>query len=194
MKKVNLLCTSFVLIAFASKSQYNTVEKIRAYYNQVNSKISTAVKTNVGEYCNEITVNKLKGSWPGVGNYQKRISIWYGADPVAEGDGKPEQLLDKINLSGESAGDKFSEEYLFSKGELLFYLYIVSYKEAGISSKDEHRVYFSRGKVLKYDLKQGSRGVSEETQHDIPVEAIRHGKIMMQLFLNSCEYTEGETL
>lgn len=49
-----------------------------------------------------------------------------------------------------------------------------------------------RGKVLKYDLKQGSRGVSEETPRHIPVEAIRHGKMMMQLFLNSCGYREEE--
>jgi hypothetical protein len=192
MKNVLPLFTCFLLIKFSAVAQFNTVEKIRAYYNKINGKISSAQKDKIGMYCNEVVVNKLGGSWPGVGNYQKRISIWYSDDPVSAGTDRPADYLEKVNISGESAGEKFTEEYLFWNGELLFYCFFDSYKENDIGQRDEHRLYFSKGKLLKYDLKQGSRGVEVETQKTIQNQALSHGNIMKTLFLNSCEYIKEE--
>ncbi len=146
------------------------------------------MKDKVGMYCNEVVVNKTAASWPGSGNYQMRISLWYTDDPVSSEAERPAENLEKVNITGEIAAEKYTQEYLFYKGEMLFYCFFDSYKDNDISSRDEHRLYFNKGKLLKYDLKQGSRKVPAETQMDIQKEAIRQSKILKQLFLNSCGY------
>jgi hypothetical protein len=189
MRKIFLFFVIVFCLQFASNAQYNTVEKIRAYYTKVNTEINAAIKNKVGKYCNEISVNTTKASWPAVGNsYQKKISVWYSDDPVSHGDDNPDVLLDKVNIAGEIAGNKYTEEYLFANGELLFYCFFDTYKYNGTIEKDEYRVYFNRGKVLKYDVKMGGHNEITREQADVQTEAYRYGKIMMQLFLNSCGY------
>ncbi len=136
-------------------------------------------------------VNSTKASWPAVGNYQKHISIWYSDDPESHGDGKPMAFLDKVNVTEESAANKYSEEYLFANGELIFCAFFDFYDYNGVTQKDEHRIYFTKGKVLKYDLKEGGHNQYVRSKEEVQAEAIRRGKMMQQLFLNSCEYSGG---
>ncbi len=187
MMKKQILLLSLLLLGFISNAQYNTVEKIRAYYTEVNQDINEAIKTKTGEYCNEVMVNAYKSSWPAVGNYQKKISMWYSDAPEASEEEKPVKLLDKVNVIAESAGNKYTEEYLFADGELIFYCFFDFYHYNGIVQKDEHRLYFNKGKVLKYDLKAGGHNEYPRDKADIPAEAIGHAKLIQQLFLSSCD-------
>ena len=186
--KTILLVTTFLLLQCGSKAQLNTVEKIRAHYIKTNTAITNAIKNKTGLFCNEIAVNKTGAPWADVGTYQKTTSFWYSTEMQVADAEEPNDLLEKIMIKTANASEKYAEEYLFYKGELVFYYYITFYKTDAGPQQDEHRIYFNKGKLLKHDVTKGSMDMQPETKKAIEDDALSGAKKLQQLFLSSNDY------
>ena len=186
--KILLLIAGLFFLSVNGKAQLATVEKIRAHYNKVNAAIAASIRQKTSMFCNEIAVNKTGAVWANVGAYQKTTAFWYSfADQEDE---EPVELLEKVTTKTVSASDKYSEEFLFYKGELVFYYYITNYKTDKGPQQDEHRIYFNKGKLLKHDAAKGNMDIQPETAKAIEEEAVKNAKKLQQLFKTSNEYED----
>lgn len=185
--KTALLIAGLFFLRVNGKGQLNTIEKIRAQYTKTNAAIAEAVKQKNTLFCNEVSVNKTGAVWANVGAYQKTTTFWYSFED--QEDEEPVERLEKVTAKTVSASDKSAEEYLFYKGELVFYYYTTWYKTEKGPRQDEHRIYFNQGKLLKHDTVKGNMEIQPETKKAIEDDALKNAKKIEQLFKtsNECE-------
>ena len=155
-------CLAFVLVLWAwpapgqsvssDSVQDDEIRLIRELYARTNEAIRLARAKEVGEavplYCNETVTNRYDGSWRAVGNYSRKAAFWYSDQPeFARYQNAPEEsVLVKVEVQETAAVRSLAEEYLFDKGELVFYF---RRSKAGESTPIEERFYFHGKKLIR---------------------------------------------
>jgi hypothetical protein len=122
MKRFFFLITFSTSLAAAAQSEAD----IRSYYDDLNNKISEAVKHGYegGIYNNQWITNKTGTSWPAVGYYADTTDFWYNDPPdhIDSSERDPKTVLLKVTLKSKSAADYTAyTEYVFKDGKLIFY-------------------------------------------------------------------------
>jgi hypothetical protein len=136
----------------ARSVQDDEIRPIRELYARTNESIRLARAKETGGgaplYCNEAVTNRYDGSWRAVGNYSRKAAYWYSDQPeFARPQNAPEEsVLVKVEVRETAAVRSLAEEYLFDKGELVFYL---RSSKAGESTPAEERLYFRGGKLIR---------------------------------------------
>jgi hypothetical protein len=132
--------------------QDDEIRLIRDLYSRTNEAIRLARAKEPGEgallYCNEAVTNRYDGSWRAVGNYSRKVAYWYTDQPeFARYQNAPEEsVLVKVEVQETAAIRILAEEYLFDKGELVFYF---RRSKAGESAPVEERFYFQGKKLIR---------------------------------------------
>ena len=155
-------CLAFVLVLWAwpapgqsvssDSVQDDEIRLIRELYARTNEAIRLARAKEIGEavplYCNETVTNRYDGSWRAVGNYSRKAAFWYSDQPeFARYQNAPEEsVLVKVEVQETAAVRSLAEEYLFDKGELVFYF---RRSKAGESTPIEERFYFHGKKLIR---------------------------------------------
>jgi hypothetical protein len=158
------------------------IRLIRELYSKTNESIRLARTKNSGEagplYCNEVVTNRFDGSWRAVGNYSRKAAFWYSDQPeFAPYQNAPEEsVLVKVEVQETAAVRSLAEEYLFDKGELVFYF---RRSKAVESTPVEERFYF-RGKTLLRRLGVPADGAFEPTD---PILVLTKAKTLQKSFL-----------
>ena len=139
--------------ASAAVAQEDPIAAIQKRYAQVRENIALALKAEkdgvgAGLYATEMVTNSHNAPWRAVGNYKKAVTFWYTDQPeFAVNDNlPPEGVLVKIDVRIEAAARRENEEYLFDKGNPVFYFHRVQY---GDEPAQETRFYFRDGKVIR---------------------------------------------
>jgi hypothetical protein len=133
-------------------SQDDEIRLIRELYARANESIRLARAKQAGEaaplFCNEVVTNRYDGSWRAVGNYSRKAAYWYSDQPeFARYQNAPEEsVLIKVEVQETAAVRSLADEYLFDKGELVFYY---RSSKAGESNPVEERLYFRGGKLIR---------------------------------------------
>ncbi len=127
-----------------------TVEKIRAYYNEISEKAKAAEEEDdQGEFgelvMNELVINKRRHQWRAVGNFVLTYKFFYrGGD--SETRLYPDELV-MVKVQREVSSRRYAEEFLYNKtGALVFYF---QKAEGDEEVPAERRVYFSLGKAIR---------------------------------------------
>ena len=179
MKTLFLVATFFLIHQIKAQD----VSHIRQVYKDVNERIAECIVNEEGRcglYSNDIIINTQGNSWRAVGDYTKTTTFWYNDQPeFSEIEGKPEAVLEKINVKTSSVYNIY-EEYLFEDGELIFYFRKYSREEA----YEESRFYFENGKLLDFKSKVGEGQVAEMTKDDAEM-VMGQGKSLQGFFVES---------
>jgi hypothetical protein len=132
--------------------QEDEIRSIRELYTRTNESIRLAQAKKTGEggplYCNEVVTNRYDASWRAVGNYSRKAAFWYSDQPdfARYENLQEEAVLVKVEIEEVAAVRSVAEEYLFDKGELVFYY---RKSKAGGSAPGEERLYFRDKKMIR---------------------------------------------
>jgi len=152
MKKylIGFIFLLFLASVIPAQTIDKTVEKIRAYYNEIAEKARAAEEEDdQGEFgdlvMNELVINKRRHQWRAVGNYVLTYKFFYrGGD--SEAHLYPDELV-MVKVKKEISSRTYFEEFLYDKsGALVFYFQKAENDE---QSPAERRVYFSLGKAVR---------------------------------------------
>ena len=137
-------------VSVSAQTTDKTVEKIRAYYNDISEKARLAeTDDDRGEFgelvMNELTVNSRNHQWRAVGIHQFNYKFFYtGGD--SEEHMYPDQLV-LVKVERKESNRTYIEEYLYSDlGVLIFYF---QKAENDDQVPAERRVYFSGIKAVR---------------------------------------------
>lgn len=170
---------------FPGAVQDDDIRLIRELYSRTNESIRLARANKNGEaaplYCNETVTNRYDGSWRAVGNYSRKAAFWYSDQPeFARRQNAPaESVLVKVEVQETAAVRLVAEEYLFDKGELVFYF---RRSKAGDSTPVEERFYF-HGKTLIRRLGEPAAGTTGGADSIAPDQALARAKALQKSFL-----------
>lgn len=140
----------FLTTGVSAQTTDKTVEKIRAYYNDISEKARLAeTDDDHGQFgdlvMNELVINKRNHQWRAVGIYGQSFKFFYkGGD--SEEHMYPDQLVLVLN-ERKTSNRNYREEYLFSEsGALMFYF---QKAEDDDQVPAERRVYFSGIRAIR---------------------------------------------
>ena len=140
-------------VGSAAIVQDDAVAAIQKRYAQVRENIALALKAEkegvgAGLYATELVANSHKAPWRAVGNYRKSTTFWYTDQPefAVNENLPPAGVLVKIDVRIEASARRENEEFLFDKGQLVFYFHRVQY---GDEPALETRFYFRDGQVIR---------------------------------------------
>lgn len=183
----------FLLIAILGHAQ--TVESIKKYYAEINKQIAASIKSYEGGlYCNEVIVNKYKGSWRAVGNFQEKTMLWYNDDPHFADGSDPLIFLKKVNISSEASSGRYTYEYLYKEGKLVFCYYRDLYKSGNKSMDHDntYRLYFNEEKIISFSQNGNTVSKLSNEQNEIVEQTLKSSAQNQQLFLSSCGFTSSK--
>jgi len=173
-----------ILVAFCTLNSIcygqSDINNIRNQYGEINDLIEQCRNKEVcALYQNTLEINSGNGSWRAVGTYSKNVTFWYNDDPdlCDECGENGIGVLRKIEIEEWSGVYKSSYEFLFSKGELIFYY---------LKNSDEYRYYFKNTMLIRYQ--ENSLIISIDGIENSTVERIqKQGGTLQQLFLLSLQ-------
>jgi hypothetical protein len=148
-----------VIAAFSVSAQTTgkTVEKIRAYYNEVSEKAKAAeTEDDQGEFgdliMNELVINKRGHQWRAVGQFRVTHKFFY----KTWGETMYPETLNLVAVERKVSDRSYTEEYLYNeKGALLFYF---QKAENDDQVPPERSVYFKLGRAIRIVEGKKKRG------------------------------------
>lgn len=147
-------------VSASAQTTDKTVEKIRAYYNDISEKARLCeTEDDQGEFgdlvMNELVINSRGHQWRAVGQYRQSHKFFYKGGN-SERHLYPDQLV--LVVSEQKVSDRrYREEWLFSDTGVLMFYYKKS--EGDAAGPAERRVYFTSIKAVRIveDAKQRDR-------------------------------------
>jgi hypothetical protein len=148
----NTLFALFVLLltvpVISAQATDKTVERIRAFYNEVSGKAKAAeTEDDQGEFgdliMNELVINKRGHQWRAVGRFRETYKFFY----KTWGETMYPETLVLVTVERKVSDRSYAEEYLYNeKGALLFYF---QKAENDTEVPGKRSVYFNLGKVIR---------------------------------------------
>ncbi len=133
-----------------------------------------------GLYCNEVQVNSRGLSWRAVGNYSKKIALWYSDQPefAAFENKSGESVLVKVEVKTAAAVRSEYEEYLFQDGALVFYY---RRSQEGAEPQEEERCYIQDKTLLGY-IKGSQTADEKKDLSPILKQAAAYQRLFLAMF------------
>jgi hypothetical protein len=183
----NTLFALFVLLltisVISAQATDKTVEKIRAYYNEVSEKARVAeTDDDQGEFgdliMNELVINKRGHQWRAVGRFRETYKFFY----KTWGESMYPETLVMVTEDRKVSDRSYTDEYLYDeKGALLFY-----FQKAKNDTEvpAERTVYFNLGKAIRIvaDEKKRDRltAVDAATVKEIKAQSVKVKDLFMR--------------
>ncbi len=149
MKNKLIVLISITLFGGFNSIAQDAVSTIRSHYKLYSQQIEDCKtsKENCQLYSNSCTINAENQPWRGIGEYKKEITFWYDDSPTHcdECGNNGINTLKLVSSTTTSGLTTSYEEWLFKKGELIFY-YL---KNTG-EYESEFRYYYDDGVLIRY--------------------------------------------
>jgi hypothetical protein len=179
-----LFLTLISIPAVSAQTTNKTVEKIRAYYNEISEKARLAeTDDDQGQYgglfVNELAINSRSHQWRAVGIYQPVYKFFY----KTTGESMYPETLVMIKTARKVSDRSYLEEYVYDeKRALLFYF---QKAENDAQTPAERRVYFAMGKAFLIVEGDRSRDKPYVTDAATVNEIIAQSEKLRDMFLRS---------
>ena len=195
MKKIFYILIVAGVLQISVLAQNAQIEETRRLYDQTNRIIKNAERAfakvkpeddaaDTEIYLTEVYFNKGKTIYPGTGPFRTETKFFF-----TMGDGAERfvgKLLKIVRITRD-LGEVRYEEWLYNaKGELIFY-----FENPDLENTDpeslERRIYFSGGKMIRYQVGDKTQGNSPLFQNktEIVQEVLDESKKLQSVFKNS---------
>lgn len=195
MKKTIFILSLIIALQTATTAQDGQIEAIKRIYAETNQRIKEAERafarvkpkddaadTNI--FLTEVYFNKGKTAYPGSGPFRTETKFYFTMGEGAEKfTGK---LLKIIQTTRDLVEVRLQEWLLNPKGELIFY-----FEDPDLEDTDpetlERRIYFSGGKVVRFQVGDKTQGNSPlfQNKNEIVQEVLNEQKKLMNVFKNT---------
>lgn len=157
MKKLIITLLAFAAFCVAATAQ--TVESIRKDYNDVQASIKLI---NDPEYPAKnrynVTIEQMLG---GSGQHNENVSMYFYEDENEENPGNSIRSIRFVTVNYNFAAMKYHEEFLFTKGGVLEFVYGKDYMDG---TEYEYRFYCNSKGVIKVIVNTKAMGETKFTQ------------------------------